>query len=69
MHTKTRSEPTGSPTRAAIAGPSRRDASVAVGDVPSPQPRNPVKILLARLVSALRGDEYMVGAYPPAEER
>jgi hypothetical protein len=45
MQTKTRSEPTGSLTRAPISGPIRRDDSVAVGHVPPPQPRNPVRIL------------------------
>lgn len=31
--------------------------------------RNPVSRLLAKLLSALRGDKYMVGAYPPPKER
>jgi hypothetical protein len=31
-----------------------------------PGPRNPVRIALTRVMSALRGDKYMVDAYPPA---
>jgi hypothetical protein len=29
------------------------------------RPRNPASSVLAKLMSALRGDKYMVGAYPP----
>jgi len=28
-------------------------------------PRNPASRVLARLMSSLRGDKYMIGAYPP----
>ena len=31
--------------------------------------RNPASKLLAKLLSALRGDKYMVDAYPPGKER
>jgi len=34
--------------------------------IPEPiRPRNPASSVLAKLLSALRGDKYMVGAYPP----
>jgi hypothetical protein len=32
----------------------------------SPGRRNPASIVLARLLSIIRGDKYMVDAYPPA---
>ena len=31
----------------------------------SPGPRHPVRFVLAKVLGALRGDRYMVGAYPP----
>jgi hypothetical protein len=34
-----------------------------------PGRRNPASIVLARLLSAIRGDKYMVDAYPPAWHR
>jgi hypothetical protein len=47
-------EPTGSP---------------AFGDArSSPGRRNPASSALARLLSVIRGDKYMVGAYPPRPE-
>jgi hypothetical protein len=70
MQTKTTREPTGSRVPGVIPRPVRlRDDAVANGPTPSPLRRNPVSVLLARLLSALRGDKYMVGAYPPGEER
>ena len=51
MQTEPTTEPTGSPVPAAI--PYR------------PRPRHPRSTVLAKLLSALRGDKYMVGAYPP----
>ena len=51
MHTEPTSEPTGSRVPGVIPEPIR--------------PRNPASSVLAKLVSALRGDKYMVGAYPP----
>jgi hypothetical protein len=34
--------------------------------MPEPiRPRDPASRALAKLLSALRGDKYMVGAYPP----
>jgi len=70
MQTKTRSEPTGSQASAALSESIRIGAdTVAVGQTPSQKRRNPASTLVARLLSALRGDKYMVGAYPPGEER
>jgi len=48
-------EPTSEPTGARVPGV-----------IPKPiRPRTPASSVLAKLVSALRGDKYMVGAYPP----
>jgi hypothetical protein len=51
MQTEPTSEPTGSRVPGVIPEPIR--------------PRNPASSVLAKLASALRGDKYMVGAYPP----
>lgn len=51
MQTEPTREPTGSRVPGAIPEPIR--------------PRNPASSVLGKLVSALRGDKYMVGAYPP----
>ena len=48
-----RTEPTSEPTGSRVPGV-----------IPEPiRPRNPARRVLAKLVSALRGDKYMVGAY------
>jgi hypothetical protein len=66
MQTKPTSEPIGSPVPGVIREPIRlRDHALAIGPAPSLRRRNPA----SRLLSALRGDKYMVGAYPPGEER
>ena len=45
---------------------SERTRSPVRGVIPEPiRPRNPASRMLAKLVSTLRGDKYMVGAYPP----
>ena len=45
---------------------SERTRSPVRGVIPEPiRPRNQASRMLAKLVSALRGDKYMVGAYPP----
>ncbi len=45
---------------------SERTRSPVRGVIPEPiRPRNPASSVLAKLVSVLRGDKYMVGAYPP----
>ena len=81
MQTKPTIEPTGSPVPGVIPEPVRvhRDtvaaherlaatptASGATKPASSPGRRNLASIALARLLSALRGDKYMVDAYPPA---
>jgi hypothetical protein len=65
-------EPTGSPVPGIIPGPIRAHSDTAAvskrGDDPiegtPPRRRNP----LAKLISHLRGDRYMVDAYAPGEE-
>ena len=66
MQTKPTSQPTGSPVPGVIPEPIRpaHDA-LATGPAPSLRRRNPASMLL----SALRGDKHMVGAYPPGKER
>ena len=51
MQTEPTSEPIGSPVAGVIPEAIR--------------PRNPASSVLAKLLSALRGDKYMVGAYAP----
>jgi len=51
MQTKPTSEPTGSPVPGVIAEAIR--------------PRFAARSVLAKLLSALRGDKYMAGTYPP----
>ena len=66
MRTKPTSEPTGSPVPGVIPEPIRvREDAHEIGPAPSPRRRNPASSLL----SALRGDKHMVGAYPPGKER
>jgi len=50
--------PTGPPVPEAVAVPVRADPHSA-------RSRNPLRAGLAALLSALRGDKHMVGAYPP----
>ena len=54
------------------SGPSheRRSAapqtSATTEPTSSPRRRNPASVLLAKILSAVRGDKYMTDAYPPA---
>jgi hypothetical protein len=48
------------PVRAVTEAASRRPAPAS-----SPGGRQPVRFVLRKVMSALRGDKYMVGAYPP----
>jgi hypothetical protein len=80
METKPRLEPTGSPVPGVIPEPvrvhhdpaARRErlharsptSGTTVPASPSGR-RNPARILLAKLLSAIRGDKYMIDAYPP----
>jgi hypothetical protein len=61
MQTNSTSEHTSSPPPGVIPGLTR----VTVAPAPSPQRRN----VFARLLRAVRGDKYMVDAYPAGEER
>ena len=48
-------------------GPTHSPAAGVVPDaVPSPGRRHPARSAPARLLSVLRGDKYMINAYPPA---
>jgi hypothetical protein len=48
-------------------GPTASPPAGAVPDaVPSPGRRHPARGAHARLLSILRGDKYMINAYPPA---
>jgi hypothetical protein len=55
MQTTPNNGPPDSPLAAAVAG-----------DAPAHRRRHPARSAHARLLSALRGDKYMVNAYPPA---
>jgi hypothetical protein len=84
MQTQPTIEPTGSPVPGVIPEPVRvHHDTVPVPEhltatptargttkpASSPGRRNPANIVLARLLSAIRGDKYMVDAYPPAWHR
>jgi hypothetical protein len=75
MQTTPTIEPTGLPVPGVIAEPLRvHDDTVVADELPgartvpaSPSgPRNPAGSVRAKLLSAIRGDKYMVDAYPPA---
>jgi hypothetical protein len=74
-------EPNGSPVPGVIPEPARVHQDTVVAHThpaapptasgttkPASPPgrRNPASIVLAKLLSAIRGDKYMVDAYPPA---
>jgi hypothetical protein len=81
MQTQPTIEPTGSPVPGVIPEPVRvhhdtvaaherltatPTASGTTMPASSPGRRNPASIVLAKLLSAIRGDKYMVDANPPA---
>ena len=81
MHTKPTIEPNRSPVPGVIPEPVRvhhdpvvahqrltatPTASGPTKPASSPGRRNPASIVLAKLLSVIRGDKYMVDAYPPA---
>jgi hypothetical protein len=80
MQTKPMIEPAGSPVPGVIPEPRRVHHAPAAGSerppttsptsgttmpASSPGRRNPARRLLAKLLSAIRGDKYMIDAYPP----
>jgi hypothetical protein len=77
MQTNPMSEPAGSPVPGVIPEPWRVHHEPAAGYERAPATsgttmpassrgrRNPARSLLAKLLSAIRGDKYMVDAYPP----
>lgn len=75
MPTKPTIERTGSPVPGVIPEPVRvhdqrltatPTTSGTTSPASSPGRRNPASILLAKLLSVIRGDTYMANAYPPA---
>jgi hypothetical protein len=77
MQPKPTIEPSGSPVPGVIPEPVRvhHDTIAAHGRLTAsgttkpaslPGRRNPASIVLAKLLSAMRGDKHMVDAYPPA---
>ena len=81
MQTQPTIEPTGSPVPGVIPEPMRVHQDAVAAHKPptgpstargttkpasSPGRRNPASIVLAKLLSTIRGDKYMVDAYPPA---
>jgi hypothetical protein len=78
METKATMEPSGSPVPGVIPEPTHvhHDVPAHEGRLPAPRSgparkratspggRNPVGIVLAKLLSAIRGDKHMAGAYP-----
>jgi hypothetical protein len=61
MHTDEAMKPSGSPVSGVIPESGGVDDPVA-----STGRRNPASVLFAKLLSVIRGDKYLVGAYPPA---
>jgi len=61
MQTNSRIEPSVSPVPGIVPEPVRvnRDAETA------PHRSNPARMVLAKMLSALRGDKYMADAYAP----
>ena len=68
MHTEPAIEPPASPAAAILDRPGGA-VSEAAGGAPAAAPssggRDVVRRLLHKAMSVLRGDKYMVGAYPP----
>jgi hypothetical protein len=67
MHTESTIDPIGSPVPGIIPEPARVEREPDAGTEPeaSPRHRNPARSALAWLASTLRGDKYMMNAYPP----
>lgn len=63
-------QPDRPPTLTITAEPERSDHSDAPAIRPGRRhpPRNVVRAAVAKLTSALRGDKYMIGAYPAESE-
>jgi hypothetical protein len=49
-----------------MSATSKPTASAPTKRASSTGRRNPASVLLAKLLSVIRGDKYLVGAYPPA---
>jgi hypothetical protein len=64
MHTEPAIEPPASPAAAILHAPTEAAGSPPAA-ASSRGRRQPVRFVLRKAMSALRGDKYMVGAYPP----
>jgi hypothetical protein len=58
-------EPPGSPVPGIVPEPVRVHHDAEATPTTARHQRNPAAMVLARLLSVIRGDKYMVGAYPP----
>jgi hypothetical protein len=68
MHSEPAIEPPASSAAAILdqpVGPATEAPGVPPAAAPSGGTRDPVRRLLRQAMSVLRGDKYMVGAYPP----
>lgn len=58
-------EPPGSPVPAIVPAPVRAHRDAEATTTTARHPRKPVRMVLAKLLSVIRGDKYMADAYPP----
>jgi hypothetical protein len=58
-------EPSGSPVPGIVPEPVRAHRDAEATPTTARHQRNPVRMVLAKLLSVIRGDKYMADAYPP----
>jgi hypothetical protein len=58
-------EPPGSPVPGIVPEPVRVHHDAEATPTTARHQRNPAAMVLAKLLSVIRGDKYMAGAYPP----
>jgi hypothetical protein len=58
-------EPPGSPVAGVVPEPVRVHHDAEATPTTARHQRNPAAMVFARLLSGIRGDKYMAGAYPP----
>jgi hypothetical protein len=58
-------EPPGSPVPGIVPEPVRVHHDAGATPTAARHQRNPVRMVLAKLLSVIRGDKYMADAYPP----
>jgi hypothetical protein len=61
----TTTEPPRSPAPGVVPEPVRVQGDGDTTPTTAPQQRNPALMVLAKLLSVIRGDKYMADAYPP----